>query len=101
MLDHPIVTLTLVALPLLNQLRDANQNGERTSDRRLLLLIPAAVLLVIMSGTAPAFFAMSVMLPERARILLSFVFVCGCVAWSRAAGEYLRQKLPPARRKTI
>jgi hypothetical protein len=32
---------------------------------------------------------MSVMLPERARILLSLTFVCGTVIWSHAAGEFL------------
>src|SRR6185295_17894781 len=31
----------------------------------------------------------SVMLPERARILLSLTLVCGTLIWSRVAGEYL------------
>jgi glycine/D-amino acid oxidase-like deaminating enzyme len=36
---------------------------------------------------------LSVMLPERARILLSLVFICSMVIWSHAAGEYLAGKL--------
>jgi len=33
------------------------------------------------------------MVPERARILLSMVLVCGTVIWSCVAGEYLAQDL--------
>jgi len=98
---HPIVALTSVVLPLLVVLRDVSYTDRATWDPRLcvrlLLITPAAVLLLIMCCTASAVYAMSVMLPERARILLSFVFVCGTLVWGRAAGEYLAGKLLPAR----
>ena len=92
-LTHPVVFLTSLVLPLLIVLRDFSHGDKPTWDRqtciRLLLITPAAVLLVIMCCTASAVYVMSVMLPERAQILLSFVFVCGTLVWSRAAGEYL------------
>lgn len=96
-LDHPFVSLTSLALPLLIRLRDFGRGEKRTWDRRLCLLLlvitPAMVFVLITSCTASGIWAMSVMLPERARILLSFVFICGTVIWSRAAGEYLAGRL--------
>jgi hypothetical protein len=97
MLTHPFVCLASLLLPFLIVMRDVTQVRAAAWDRRLhiglLLITPALVLLLIMSCTALGLYAMSVMLPERARILLSFVFVCGTLLWSRAAGEYWASKL--------
>jgi uncharacterized protein DUF6056 len=59
----------------------------------LLWMIPAAVLLLIVCCTGASVYAISVMLPERARILLSLIFICGTLVWSRALAEYLAGKL--------
>jgi Family of unknown function (DUF6056) len=89
-------------LPILLVLRDFSKRDKPTWDRRLcvrvLWITPAAVLLLIMCCSASALYAMSEMLPERARILLSFIFVCGTLVWSRAAGEYLAGELLPISR---
>jgi hypothetical protein len=88
---------------LLIVLRDFSQTGRRTWDRRicvwLLLITPATVFLLILAGTAPAIYAMSQMLPDRSRVLLSLVFICGTLLWSRAAGEYLAGKFLTIGRK--
>jgi uncharacterized protein DUF6056 len=94
-LTHPATSLISLTLPLLIVLRDFND--EHRCNRRLcigvLLITPPAVLLVIMCCVAPGVYAMSTMLPERARILLALTFVGGSAIWSRAAGEYLGGKL--------
>jgi hypothetical protein len=96
-LTHPLIFLASLILPLLIVLRDFSHRKEPAWDRRLsmrlLLMIPAAVLVLIMCCTATSVYAISVMLPERARILLSLILICGTVVWSRAAGEYLAAKL--------
>jgi hypothetical protein len=46
-----------------------------------------------MCCTGASVYAISVMLPERARILLSLIVICGIVVWSRAAVEYVAIKL--------
>jgi hypothetical protein len=46
-----------------------------------------------MCCTGASVYAISVMLPERARILLSLIVICGIVVWSRAAAEYLATQL--------
>ena len=96
-LTHPLTFLLLLTLPLVIVLRDLNHRDEPRCDRRLciwlLLLIPAAVGLLILCGMGLGVFALSVMLPQRAQILLALVFVCGTVAWSHIAGEYLAGKL--------
>jgi hypothetical protein len=92
-LMHPIIFLVSLTLPLLVVLREFSRSHEPRWDRRrcirLLLLTPATVFLLIMCCTGASVYAISVMLPERARILLSLILVCGTVVWSRAAGEYL------------
>jgi hypothetical protein len=57
------------------------------------MLLPVAVLLLIVCCTGASMYAISEMRPERARILLSFVFICGTFVWSRAAGELLVGRL--------
>ena len=103
-LTHPLITLSSLVLPLFIVLRDVSQGDKPTWDRRLcirlLWITPLAVLVLIMCCSASAIYAMSEMLPERARILLSFVFVCGTLVWSRAAGEYLAGELLPISRNT-
>lgn len=100
---QPIIFLSSLVLPLLIVRRDFSRSDNSRWDRRLcfclLLITPAAVFLLIICGTASAVYAMSVMLPERARILLSFIFVCGTLVWSRAAGEYLAGKMLTANTK--
>jgi hypothetical protein len=102
-LTHPLISLISLTLPLLIVLRDFSQTGRRTWDRRicvwLLLITPATVFLLILAGTAPAIYAMSQMLPDRSRVLLSLVFICGTLLWSRAAGEYLAGKFLTIGRK--
>lgn len=96
-LTHPIIVMFSVGLPVVMVLRDFSNPAQRRWDRRiciqLLLLIPVAVLLLIGCCTGASIYAISEMLPERARILLSFVFVCGTFVWSYAAGEYLLGRL--------
>lgn len=96
-LTHPLVYLLSLALPLLIVLRNFSRVTEPRWDRRLctwiLLSTPVAVFLLIMSCIALGVFAMSTMVPERARILLSMVLVCGTMIWSCVAGEYLAQDL--------
>jgi hypothetical protein len=99
MLTHPVVLLLLLGVPFLLVLRDKSSGETPVWERkvciRLLVLIPPAILLLIACCSAPSFYGMSVMLPERARILLSLTFVCGTIVWSRAAGEFLLVTLPP------
>ena len=89
-LTHPVVLLLLLGVPFLMVLRDGETPvWDRRLSIRLLLLIPPATFVLIACCSAPSFYGMSVMLPERARILLSLTFFCGTVVWSRAAGEFL------------
>jgi hypothetical protein len=93
----PIMFVATVALPLLIVLQEFSLSDALRWDRRLcirlLWMIPAAVLLLIVCCTGASVYAISVMLPERARILLSLIFVCGTLVWSRALAEYLARKL--------
>ena len=101
MLTHPIVLSVLLGLPFLMVLRDKTAGDTPVWNRqlciRLLVLIPLAIFILIACCSAPSFYGMSVMLPERARILLSLTFVCGTVVWSRTAGEFLLATLLPLR----
>jgi hypothetical protein len=101
MLTHPIVLSLLLGVPFLMVLPDKTARDTAVWNRqlciRLLLLIPPATFILIACCSAPSFYGMSVMLPERARILLSLLFVCGTVAWSRAAGEFLLATRLPLR----
>ena len=96
-LTNPIIFLASLLLPFLISVRDVNHSNKPTLDNRLclrlLLLIPAAVFVLVMCCTGTSVYAISVMLPERAQILLSVVVVCGVVLWSRIAGEYLAANL--------
>jgi hypothetical protein len=96
-LTRPITFLLMLVLPFLVVLRDLNHRHEPTGNRqlyiRLLLLIPAVVLVLIICCTGPGVYALSVMIPERARILLSLIVVCGTVIWSCFAGKYVAGKL--------
>lgn len=96
-LTRPITFLLMLVLPFLIVLRDLNRRPEPSVDRqlyiRLLLLVPAAVLVLIICCTGPGVYALSVMAPERARILLSLIVVCGTVIWSCFAGKYLAGEL--------
>jgi len=96
-LTHPIITLASLTLPLLIRLRDLAENEKRLWNRRqcisLLLLTPAAVFLLIMCCMGLGFYALSVMPPERALILLCLILVCGMLVWSSAANEYLLPRL--------
>ena len=96
-LTHPIIFSISMVLPVLMVLRDSCHHDEPPWDRRLcirlLLITPIAAFLLIMCCTGASVYAISVMLPERARILLSLTFVCGTVVWGRAAGEYLAGRL--------
>ena len=104
-LTHPIIALASLTLPLLIRLRDFGQNYKPSWDQRqciwILLITPAAVFLLIMSCLAAGFYAISVMLPERALILLCLVLVCGMLIWSRAASEYLLGQLVTVSPKTM
>ena len=103
-LTDPLIVLVSLVLPSAVVIRDFSHGCQPTLNRqesiRLLLVIPAAVLLLIMSCTATSVFAISVMLPERARILLSVTFVCGTVLWSWAAGNYVAWRLVRIKRKS-
>ena len=94
-LTHPLMLLVSLTLPLLIVLRELNH--EHRWNQRLclwvLFITPAAVLLLIMCCIAPGVYAMSMMLPDRARILLALTVVSGSLLWSRAAGDYLAGKL--------
>src|SRR6185369_16088298 len=96
-LNQPVIVMASVTLPLLVVLREFNLTDGPRWDRRLcinfLLLTPVAVILLIMCCTGASVYAISVMLPERARILLSLIVICGIVVWSRAAAEYLAAQL--------
>lgn len=95
---HPIVVVIVLTLPFLLVMRDHSRSVITGWDRqlciRLLIMIPLAVFVLTACCTAPSFYAMSVMLPERSRILLGLIFACGAVLWSRAAGELLAAALP-------
>lgn len=95
-LTRPITFLLMLVLPFLIVLRDLNHQ-KASDDRqlciRLLLLIPAAVLVLIICCTGPGVYALSVMPPERARIVLSLIVVCGTVIWSWYAGKYVAGEL--------
>jgi hypothetical protein len=94
---HPLIVMASVTLPLLVVLRELSlTDAPRWDPRlciRLLLMTPVAVILLIMCCTGASVYAISVMLPERARILLSLIVICGIVVWSRAAAEYVAIKL--------
>lgn len=96
-ITHPVIVILSLVLPIVVLLRNFNDSTRRSWDGRLcirlLFLIPAAVLLLIVCCTGASIYAISEMLPERARILLSFVFVCGTFLWSRVAGEYIIGRL--------
>jgi hypothetical protein len=95
--NHPLIVMASVTLPLLVVLRELSlTDAPRWDPRlciRLLLMTPVAVILLIMCCTGASVYAISVMLPERARILLSLIVICGIVVWSRAAVEYVAIKL--------
>ena len=92
-LTHPIIALASLTLPFLMRLRDFGENDRPLWDRRqcisLLLITPASVFLLIVCCMGLGFYALSVMPPERALILLCLILVCGMLVWSRAASEYL------------
>lgn len=96
-LKHPFIFIASISLPALVALRDLPDRGGPPCDRRLcmrvLFITPIVVFLSIMCCTGASVYAISVMLPERARILLSLTVVCGTLVWGRAAGEYLVGKL--------
>jgi hypothetical protein len=97
---HPFVFAAAVLLPFLIALRrcasgghsDANEGRRHRAE--LLVLLPAAVLFLSMCCTASAFYGMSVMLPARSQVLLSFTLVCGTVVWGHSAGTHCRVALP-------
>ena len=100
---HPLIFLGSLVLSLASVIKDFSLGREQTWDRRLcmwiLVIVPAAVFLIIMCCIALGVYAMSVMLPERARILLSFLLVCGTLIWGRAAAEHLVERLLTQREK--
>ena len=104
LLRHPATFLLLLILPMQMRLRDLNHREGPGCSRqlciRLLWVIPVTVILLIMCCVAPGVYALSAMIPERAQILLAFVFVCGTVLWSRTAGEYLAGALRTISDKT-
>jgi hypothetical protein len=95
--NNPLIVMASVTLPLLVVLRELSlTDAPRWDPRlciRLLLMTPVAVILLIMCCTGASVYAISLMLPERARILLSLIVICGIVVWSRAAVEYVAIKL--------
>jgi len=97
LIKHPLTFLVSLTLPLLMVMREFSVSDEPRWSRRLciglLLLTPVTVFLLIVCCTGASVYAISVMLPERARILLSLIFICGTVVWGRAAAEYLAGKL--------
>jgi uncharacterized protein DUF6056 len=101
---RPITFLLMLVLPFLIVLRDLVHRNEPSGDRqlylRLLLLIPATVLVLIICCIGPGVYALSVMAPERARILLSLIVVSGTVIWSCFAGKYVAGRLTTVGYKT-
>ena len=85
----------LVALRGEPRRREAPDDGTR---RRVLTLtlLPPVVLALCACCTAPSFYGTSLMLPERARILLCFTLVCGAVVWGHTAGASCRAALRDA-----
>jgi hypothetical protein len=104
---HPFVLAVAVLLPFLIAFRrrapghhhDANESWRYRAE--LLVLLPAAVLLLSMCCTASAFYGMSVMLPERSQVLLSFTLVCGTVVWGHSAGTHCRVASPFIGRRVV
>ncbi|MFL6229454.1 MAG: DUF6056 family protein, partial [Pyrinomonadaceae bacterium] len=98
-LNHRIIFALLLLVPFLTVLRDFVPRDEQDDDGRrraaLLVLIPAGVFALVMSCVAPAFYGMSVMLPERAQVLPGFALVCGVLAWGGVAGEYCAAAAAP------
>jgi len=96
-LNHPLIVMASISLPFLIVLREFSLTDAPRWNRRLcirlLLMTPVTVILLIMCCTGASVYAISVMLPERARILLSLIVICGILVWSRAAAEYLAAKL--------
>jgi hypothetical protein len=96
-LIHPFIVVTSVTLPFLIVLREFSLSDAPRWHRRLcirlLLMTPVTVILLIMCCTGASVYAISVMLPERARILLSLIVIFGIVVWSRVAAEFLAAKL--------
>lgn len=95
--NHPLIVMASGLLPLLIVLRELSLSDAPRWDRRicnrLLLMTPVAVILLIMCCAGASVYAISLMLPERAQILLSLIVICGIVVWSRAAAEYVAIKL--------
>jgi hypothetical protein len=104
-LTHPIIVFASLMLPLLMVLRNLGHDDESHWDRllciRLLLMTPVAVFLMIMCCTGASFYAISVVLPERAQILLSLIFISGTLVWSRAVGEYVAGNLAAVSNKGL
>lgn len=100
-LTHPIIFLAAVSLPSLVKLRNLNYSNEPVWGRRLILLIPVVVFVLIVCGAATSVYAISMTLPDRSRILLSVTLICGIMVWSWAVGEYLVAKLPERSYKSI
>jgi hypothetical protein len=90
--NHPLIFALLLLVSFMTALNESVRRAERGDDRHgraaLLVLIPAIVIALGMSCITPAFYGMSVTLPERAQVLLGFTFVCGVVAWGAAAGAH-------------
>ena len=89
-ITHPLIVLAALTLPFVTALRNCEaRRWHAPLTTSILLLTPPAIFLLMMCCIAPGVYAMSTMLPERARILLSLTFVSGTLVWSRAAGEYV------------
>ena len=101
---HPLVFALLLLLPFLTAFKDsARRDAPDEGGRRragLFVLVPFIVFALEVCCIAPAFYGMSVMLPERARVLLSFTLVCGAVVWGCAAGEFCLDAWPFVGRNT-
>jgi hypothetical protein len=99
--NHRLVLSVSVLVPFLLTLRDAPGSRTQTDEERhahaeALVLLPVAIFSLIVCSIVPSFYGMSVMLPDRSQVLLSFTLVCGAVAWGHSAGKFCRIALPVA-----
>jgi hypothetical protein len=95
----PLTTLLTVTLPALFGYHLSSTGFSRHSkpgperDLRLLVLLPAIGFTLIFLCTVPAIYGTSGFLPERARLIPQFVFVCTAVCWGYLVGVALSERL--------
>ena len=88
----PLTILSLLLLPFLLAIcfprsrSDRDQNPNVQNNKRALLLLPPLGFFLILICFATGVYAVSGALPERARFIPEFIFVCTAACWAYFAG---------------